>query len=69
MYSTDHELCSPANSNGSENTQEKNKALRMILNAPWWTRTHELHDEAEIEMIEEFLNRLKDNFHARTVVN
>lgn len=43
----------------------QNKTIRMITNAPWWTRTHELHEETSIDMIDEYLQRLNDNFHAR----
>lgn len=45
----------------------QNKILRMILDAPWWTRTTTLHENTELEMIADFIQRLTDNFHARTM--
>ena len=47
----------------------QNKCLRMILDAPWRTRITGLHDESQIEAMEEFLNRLAENFHASNVAN
>lgn len=42
----------------------QNKTLRMCLNKPWNYRTEDLHHEAGIEMVDDFLQRLKDKFDA-----
>lgn len=44
----------------------QNKLLRMILNANRYTRIADLHETANIEMISDFINRLSDNFEARS---
>lgn len=40
----------------------QNKILRIIMNAPRYTRTADLHEELNIERIDELIDRLSDNF-------
>lgn len=47
----------------------QNKILRMIFNSPMFTRNADLHEDAEIESVEDFVTRLKDNFDARVGEN
>lgn len=42
----------------------QNKTLRMCLNKPWHYNTEDLHQEAGIEMVDDFLTRLRDKFEA-----
>lgn len=43
----------------------QNKCIRMILNSEPGTSNAQIHEEAEIESVKEFLQRLTDNFTAR----
>lgn len=45
----------------------QNKILRMILNSHWSDRTTTLHETTGIEYVEQFMNRLYENFQARLV--
>lgn len=40
----------------------QNKILRMILDAPMYTRTDDLHEEAGVETVENFVDRLNIKF-------
>jgi hypothetical protein len=44
----------------------QNKCLRMALNAPYCTRISELHKNASIPTINEFINKLTDRFYLRS---
>lgn len=43
----------------------QNRILKMIFNLPWYTRTTSLHSDNDIELVQDFTNRLKENFTAR----
>jgi hypothetical protein len=42
----------------------QNKCLRMALNKPYGTRNCELHDEAKIPLIYDFIKKNADKFYA-----
>lgn len=44
---------------------QQNKVLRMALNAEWYTRTVDLHAEARIPFIRDFIDKLTLNFYER----
>lgn len=41
----------------------QNKLLKMIRNLPWYTRTSEVHDAANVEMVIDFMRRLEMKFN------
>ena len=43
----------------------QNKALKMILNMPWSTSTTFLHELANIETIQEFVNKMNNRYTIR----
>lgn len=43
----------------------QNKAIKMILDAHWRTSTDQIHDEANIERITDYMNKLTQDFNAR----
>lgn len=43
----------------------QNRILKFMLDVPWWTRTLEVHESAEIELLENFLQRQLGSFHSR----
>lgn len=65
LLEANHDVCSPHG--GAAKTHRRklqiiqNKIIRMIKNAPWRTRIATLHEGTNIEPIEEFIYRLKDN--------
>ena len=40
----------------------QNKILKMILNLPWYTPTALLHEQNNIELVKDFITRLKEKF-------
>jgi Reverse transcriptase (RNA-dependent DNA polymerase)/Endonuclease-reverse transcriptase len=44
----------------------QNKCLRMILSAPFFTRTSFLHEELKIPMIRDFVDKITKNFYDRS---
>lgn len=43
----------------------QNKTLKLMMNKPWDYPTHLLHEEAKIELMSEYVNKLSDNFNTR----
>lgn len=41
----------------------QNKCLRMVLNAPFWTKTDDMHKELNIPTIDEYIDKLTNNFY------
>ena len=47
----------------------QNKCLRMILNAPYITKITVLHEETNLPYIEEFIDKLTENFYKKAHFN
>lgn len=47
----------------------QNKIIKMILNVPWRTSTVAIHQQTNIKMIEEYCNKLTDNFETRYLIS
>jgi hypothetical protein len=43
----------------------QNKCLRMVLSAPFYTRTHDLHHETNVPTIREFVDKITENFYRK----
>lgn len=43
----------------------QNRTLKMMLNLPWHTRTVDVHNMAEVETLNEFLQKLKTTFREK----
>ena len=41
---------------------EQNRAIRIALNLPRWTRITELHEKAQLPMLEDYINKLNSNY-------
>ena len=44
----------------------QNKCLRMILSAPFYTRTADLHSDTKLPTIRSFVDKLTDNFYRKS---
>lgn len=43
----------------------QNKILKMILNLPWYTPTQDIHQTNNIEMVNDFIQKLSTNYRCR----
>ena len=43
----------------------QNKILKMILNLPWYTSTQDIHQTNNIEMVNDFIQKLSANYRCR----
>jgi hypothetical protein len=43
----------------------QNKILRILLNAPWFTRNTQIHRETNTPTLKDFIKTLTLNFHSR----
>lgn len=55
-----------ANTHIQKLQRTQNKILKMIFDLPWCTPTSELHNDNEIELVQDHINRLRENFIQRT---
>ena len=48
---------------------EQNRAIRIALNLPRWTRITELHEKAQLPMLEDYINKLNSNYLKKAMTN
>ena len=48
---------------------EQNRAIRIALNLPRWTRITELHEKAQLPMLEDYINKLNSNYLKKAINN